>query len=488
MKCPFLNPAVKGIDSMDNQTNSTRIPKLSPTLLKWIVGILGVVVAVLAFVFQTYWLPPALGLLTVITTPVNDDASEDDGHSSQNDSHAGHDDSTSLELSPQARKNVGLRTGVVELQTFIRTVSMPAIVVGKPGRSEFEVTATLGGRVTKIYPIVGEAILPGQPLFDLRLTHEELVKAQSELLRSAEQLDVELAEIRRLEQIVRSGAIPGKRLIERQYERQTIEAAINTQRQSLQLHGLTASQVSEIVENRRLVSSLTVVAPSLPDSKTTVGVMRPFTLRKLQVKLGQYVDAGAPLCLLMDYSSLYIEGRGFEQDSDTLLSAEREAWDITAQLEQQGGETEVIRNLKIEYIDSEVESMSRALHFYVALPNEVAREKDSDGGHRYVTWKYRPGQRMQLKVPVERWPNRIVLPIDAVAKEGVEYYVFQQNGNHFDRTTVQVEYHDQFQAVIANDGTLFPGDTVAVNGANQLQMALKNKSGGGVDPHAGHNH
>ncbi|MCR9116920.1 MAG: secretion protein HlyD, partial [bacterium] len=69
-----------------------------------------------------------------------------------------------------------------------------------------------------------------------------------------------------------------------------------------------------------------------------------------------------------------------------------------------------------------------------------------------------------------------------------EYYVFQQNGDHFDRTPVQVEHQDQFSVVIANDGSLFPGDMVATNGASQLQMALKNKSGGAVDPHAGHNH
>jgi hypothetical protein len=42
--------------------------------------------------------------------------------------------------------------------------------------------------------------------------------------------------------------------------------------------------------------------------------------------------------------------------------------------------------------------------------------------------------------------------------------------------------------VVANDGTLFPGDRVAMSAAQQLQLALKNKSGGGIDPHAGHSH
>ena len=42
--------------------------------------------------------------------------------------------------------------------------------------------------------------------------------------------------------------------------------------------------------------------------------------------------------------------------------------------------------------------------------------------------------------------------------------------------------------MIANDGSLFPGDKIALTGAHQMQIALKNKSGGGVDPHAGHSH
>ena len=36
--------------------------------------------------------------------------------------------------------------------------------------------------------------------------------------------------------------------------------------------------------------------------------------------------------------------------------------------------------------------------------------------------------------------------------------------------------------------TIYPGDIIAHAGAHQMQMALKNKAGGGVDPHAGHHH
>jgi hypothetical protein len=95
---------------------------------------------------------------------------------------------------------------------------------------------------------------------------------------------------------------------------------------------------------------------------------------------------------------------------------------------------------------------------------------------------------MLLRIPVQHWTERIVLPIEAVVQEGPECYVFQSYGDHLDRRPVHVEYRDQKWAVIANDGAIAPGDQVAASAAHQMQMALRNKSGGAVDPHAGHNH
>ena len=97
-----------------------------------------------------------------------------------------------------------------KLQDFSRTVSMPATVVGRPGRTEISVSAPMTGIVTRIYPMRGEAVLPGASLFDLRLTHEDLVEKQSLLLRSLEELDVVKREVARLDQVTASGAVAGK--------------------------------------------------------------------------------------------------------------------------------------------------------------------------------------------------------------------------------------------------------------------------------------
>jgi cobalt-zinc-cadmium efflux system membrane fusion protein len=149
---------------------------------------------------------------------------------------------------------------------------------------------------------------------------------------------------------------------------------------------------------------------------------------------------------------------------------------------------EVINGLKLAFVGSSVDPTSRTLSFFVELPNQILRDEKNDQGQRFLTWKYRVGQRLQLQVPVEVWKDQLVLPVDAVVKDGADWFAFQQNGDHFDRIAVHVKHRDQTSVVIDNDGVLFPGDVVALRAAHQLQMALKNKSGGGVDPHAGHNH
>src|SRR6201999_3651075 len=101
----------------------------------------------------------------------------------------------------------------------------------------------------------GEAIEPGSPLFDLRLTHEDLVTVQSEFLATADQLDIVQTELDRLQSLT-EGVIAGKRILELKYERQKLEARMRAQRQAMLLHGLDDSQVDQILETRELLKSL----------------------------------------------------------------------------------------------------------------------------------------------------------------------------------------------------------------------------------------
>lgn len=434
----------------------------------------------------------------------HDHASHDHG----DHGHA-HDESTSLELSDQARRNIGLSVGEVKLQTYERTLNVPAMIVERPGRTRIQVATPMTGIVTQVYIIKGEAIRPGMLMFKIRLTHEDLVQAQTKFLQILGELDVENREIARLEKIT-SGIVAGKVVLERKYSKQKLEAILSAQREALLLHGLSDTQVAQIETRRKLLRELSIYAPSSDGKTDELHLSRfplrqvsstsedknsqkrnhvsPYVIQDLDVYKGQSVQSGQKLCVLADFSELYIEGNAFEQDSNELHLAARNNWSVSAVRQSNQQQPEIINGLKIVYIANGVDPSSRSMHFYVGLTNEIERNKETDDGHQFIDWKYKPGQRLRLRVSVEQWKDKIVLPIDAVAQEGAEFYAFLENGDHFDRVPVHVEYSDQFSVVIANDGSIFPGDAIALSGAHQMQVALKNKAGGGVDPHAGHNH
>ncbi|MCA9203237.1 MAG: efflux RND transporter periplasmic adaptor subunit [Planctomycetales bacterium] len=447
---------------------------------------------------------------------------EHTSHNHDAHEHAGHDEASSLSLSTQGMRNIGLTPDYLKplsLQTFRKSITVPAVIVERPGRTQVQVATPMTGVVTHVHAVQGEAVEPGSLLFQIRLTHEDLVQAQTEFLKTLGELDVEEREIARLRDVTTSGAVAGKLVLEREYARDRLTALLLAQREALRLHGLSEQQVEQIAQQRRLLRELQVFAPSIDahdedeikltarrvqpvvfqpeirnpppaaDARTAEppAAEAPLVIQQLNVHKGQSVNAGETLCILADYQELFIEGLAFEQDVAHLRRASADEVSVDAILQQSGDKRERIEGLTIAYLANQVDQDSRTLRFYVRLPNTIAKDHTVEG-NRYVQWEYLPGQRLQLRVPVESWPGQMVLPVDAVAREGAEFFVFKYQDGHFDRVPIHVKYRDQYSVVVADDGSLSRGDVVALRGAHQMQMAIKNKSGGGVDPHAGHNH
>lgn len=428
---------------------------------------------------------------------------DDHSHGHEGHDHAGHDhghdDGSSIEVSAQGLKNIGFRPLKIALGPYTQTVRLPAMIVERPGKTQIQVAAPMTGIVTRVLAQEGAAVETGSVLFEMRLTHEELVTAQRDFLKTAESLDVVNREITRLKSLTK-GLVEGKRLIDEEYERQKLEGSLKAERQGLVLHGLSEAQVENILTSRKLLQTLVVRAPEkahdeLDEKEKEKGDDSPghkeghlFHVQRLDVQQGQQVEAGSPLCILADHCELFVEGREFEDGIEPLKRALDEGWPIEGHLTTTGSAETTVGPLKLLYLADHVDPESRAFRFYLTLPNEITTNRTAADGRRYLLWRYRPGQRLELSIPVEKLEKRIVLPVDAVIDEGAETYVFRQNGKKFQRVAVHVERRDRTSVVIDNDGQLYPGDVVAAKGAYQLQLALKNKSGGGADPHAGHNH
>lgn len=489
---------------------------------KWAIrGAIVVVIAALlitAFVTRGRWLPGLThGIQTTIASFRGESPDEAAGDADEEHDHDhGSSEVEAIELSPQARRMLKLEgdgLGEIRLTTFRPSVTVPALIVERPGWSRRHVVTPLTGVITEVHIAMGEAVAPGILLFQIRLTHEDLVQAQEEYLTALGALDVERREIARLKELQERGTIPLTRLLEREYEKDKLDAKIAARSEALLLHGLNEEQVVQIAETRKLLRELRIYAPPKGSASgelqlTNAGITQAslqeedaeqnggttgtagelYVVHRLDVQPGQAVSAGESLCELADYSELYIQGQAFERDAASVLEAASRDWKVTAVLEEDAHRRRIFDDLDLLFVENDVDPETRLVHFYVALPNEVARDNVAADGRRYIGWKYRPGQRLDLQVPVDEWPGRIVLPARAVTKDGAEHYVFQQNGDEFIRRPVTVEYRDPYQVVLANDGSLFPGDIVALHSAQQLQMALKNEAGGGVDPHAGHSH
>src|SRR4029079_3064926 len=107
-------------------------------------------------------------------------------------------------------------------------------------------------------------------------------------------------------------------------------------------------------------------------------------------------------------------------------------------------------------------------------------EKD---GRKYMVWRFRPGQRVRLHVPVEEMQDVFVLPAAAVAREGPEAFVFRQNGDLFDRLPVHVLYEDPLNVVSAHDCNMLTRSYLAQGAAASLNRVLKSQnSSGGLPP------
>ena len=256
-----------------------------------------------------------------------------DGHAHEDErGHAhGAESTNSLTLSERGLKNIGFVPFTVRLDAFEKTKQLPAMVVEQPGRTQIELTSPFSGILSKVYVVQGETIEAGSPMFEVRLTHEELVNSQQALLNTAENLEIIDREIARLGSLG-DGVVAGKRLLEQQYEKQKLEVTLRSSEQALLLHGLTEDQIAEILKTRKLLRSVTVFAPEHSHSAEACPENHAFHIQALPVAPGQQIDATQELAVLADHCELYLEGRAFEDDATGLRNAAKNGWDISAKL------------------------------------------------------------------------------------------------------------------------------------------------------------
>jgi len=406
------------------------------------------------------------------------------------DAQDSNDEPDVLELSPQARKNLNLISAPVKIESHWRTIQVPGTIADRPGISDRGVTSPAAGVVTKVHAFAGDTIRPNEVLFTLKVFSEYLQKTQSELFKATREKELLNQELARLENVARGGAIPGSRIIalEQQVKRQ--EGLIKAYRQDLLTRGLQESHLTSIAKGE-FVLTIDVVAPEpIEEVSESEGIQQDalvdddvagpiYEVQELEIQLGQQVQAGQLLSVLANHRSLYIEGHAFKHDAPLLAQAAKNGWPIKVDFgDEEGGFWPVLnKEFQIRHLANTVDRDSHTFDFFLPFENQ-SRTYERDG-QQFVVWRYRPGERVRLLVPVEELQDVIVLPAGAVVREGPEAYVFQQNGDLFNRLPVHVLHEDRSSVVIANDGSVSPGFYLAQNSAASLNRVLKAQSASG---------
>jgi cobalt-zinc-cadmium efflux system membrane fusion protein len=399
-------------------------------------------------------------------------------------------DAKVLELSPQARLNLKLVSRPAKVSTYWRSVIIPGEIMDRPGLSDRGVTSPAVGVVTEIHAFPGDTVRPGDRLFTLRLLSEYIHNTQSELFKVTREIELETEKRQRLTQIG-EGAIPQVRLIEVDQQLRRLQAASESHRQDLLTRGLSLEQVAQVAAGT-FVASVDVAAPppfQPPPSQTTPSspIAPPaskqdvvYEVQELKVDLGTQVQAGQLLGVLSNHGTLYISGHAFKREASSLERAAQGHWPIRVEFAEDDPASwpPLDQQFEIRHLANTVDSSSRTFDFFVPLVNQ-SRSYVKDR-MTFVVWRFRPGQRVRLHVPVEELKEVIVLPAAAVVREGPEAYVFRQNGDLFDRRPVRVMHEDRLNVVIANDGSVAPGWYLAQGSAASLNRVLKAQSASGV--------
>ncbi|MDP1798369.1 MAG: hypothetical protein Q8K78_12835 [Planctomycetaceae bacterium] len=400
--------------------------------------------------------------------------------------------SESLLLSDQAIDNLKLKAKAIQPQTYWKTIQVPGMVTDQPGRSDRGVVTPVTGVVTRINYFPGETVRPGDTLFTVRLLSESLHLTQSELFKATQEISLSRTQLARLKNAAE--AIPAARIIEVENQITRLEVATKAYRQELLNRGLLPEQITASAEGN-FVSEIAILAPS-PSTRADTKSLVPqpttgpssedsnplpppsFEVQELKVDLGHQVHAGQTLCLLANHQILSIEGRAFRDETPLLERSVKENWpvEIDFQEDAASGWPTLNATYQIRYLANTIDPINRTFAFRIPLENESRIVEDA--GRTQMLWRFRPGQKLRILIRTEKLDKVFVLPAEALARDGVETFVFTQNVNTFERKAVRLLHQDRQHAVIAHDGALLPGMFVVQNAAAQLnRMAQSHTSG-----------
>ena len=413
--------------------------------------------------------------------------------------HAHGPEIESVHLTKQALANLNLKVESPKLSKYRRYVSMPGVIVEMPGVSDLTVSAPVSGIIQQVRVRNGQSTKSGERLFRLQITDRDLISAQTRLLNILSQLDTKNLEAERLASLATTNSVLKSKQRELDYALKQLVADRDVARQEILARGLPAPSLARIMEQPKLIEQLDVKVPEYDiGNDESLEDIYPLTVQSIEAKPGLQVERGQTLCEVANHRILQVRGDAFENDMQTISQAMNKGWKVLVEFGHRHDGTRHMEELPITRIDNHFNIAEQTYGFFLRLTNRESGEPVERDGRMYREWLYKPGQRIHLSVPVEELDQQLVLPVDAVAQEGPNAYVFREHFRslregplppdifvEFIPTPVQVLRKDAHVVVISDDPKRSLLDSkIAFSGAHKLHLALKTQN----QSEEGHSH
>lgn len=341
-------------------------------------------------------------------------------------------------VSAAQMKTLGITLLKLERPGAIAGMAYAAKVVLPPGQEQV-VSAPVAGVVDQL--LVGEqqAVKAGQAL--LRLTSPQFGEMQLKLLEAASRARLSRKTLQREQALLAEGIIPERRVQEAEAAAQDDAARQRQAEAALRLAGIDAAAVQRIAAGGALQDGLVVRARA---AGVVLGI---------DIKPGQRVQEADALLRLASLQTLWL---------DIAMPADRQPaalmHDVKAAPIQIVGRDALAIPLSVGATVSDSQT--------VTLRARVTRGAD----------RLRPGEVVQARVPFAANAAGWALPLQALARQDDQAYVFVRTDKGFVARPVSVVSSAGNEVQVTGD--LKPGQEVATASVIALKAAWQGKSGG----------
>ncbi len=337
-------------------------------------------------------------------------------------------------------KTLGITLLKLEAPAAIAGMAYAAKVVLPPGQ-EHVVSAPVAGVVEQLMVDEQQAVKAGQPL--VRLNSPQFGEMQLKLLEAASRARLSQKTLQREQALLAEGIIPARRVLEAEVAAQDDAARQRLAEAALRLAGIDAAAIRGIAAGGALQDGVVVRARA---AGMVLGI---------DIKPGQRVQEADALLRLASLQTLWL---------DIAMPADRQPAtlpkvDSAAAAIQIVGRDAVAMPLSVGTMVSDSQT--------VTLRARVTRG----------TERLRPGEVLQVQVPFAANAAGWALPLQAVARQDDQAYVFVRTDKGFIARPVSVV--SSAGASVQVTGDLKPGQEVATASVIALKAAWQGKSGGG---------